>query len=72
MYTYMYYIYTYALHIWTCYIFTSFPLMGAGLSRMAKCVMWLHERSTDPFSNGVVSHPLLSQKSGSTPCLKTN
>ena len=53
-------------------IFMSYPLTGAGLSRMAKCVRWLHEHNTEPFSNGVVSHPPLFQKLGPTPCLNTN
>ena len=45
--------------VFSSYVHTSVP----GLRRMAKCVRWLHEHITEPFSYSTVMHPLVLQKS---------
>ena len=39
------------------------------LRSIAKCVRWLHEHITEPFSKSIVLQPLSFQKSGPTPFL---
>ena len=41
----------YTHHHLTLLVHSRLTLDTPGLRRMAKCVRWLHEHSTDPFSN---------------------